>query len=122
MEFSLSNKNVADILHNEDSSQLLTDNMYKWKDEHKTIYVENISSQHSLQYMESLCDDLERVTSSDDINTAISNFVNHIDGICKPLFGKRNVTPGSKSTSTSVLKNHSQMILHVKINVKNIIN
>ena len=33
-----------------------------------------------------------------------SNFVNHIDGICKPLFGKRNVTPGSKSTSTSVLK------------------
>jgi len=42
MEFSLSSKNVADILHNEDNSQLLTDNMYKWKDEHKTMYVENI--------------------------------------------------------------------------------
>ena len=42
MEFSLSSKNVADILHNEDNSQLLTDNMYKWKDEHKTIYVEHI--------------------------------------------------------------------------------
>jgi len=61
--------------------------------------------------MESLCDDLERVTSSDDTNTSVSNFVNHIDGICKPLFGKR-----------MYLNNHSQMILHVKINVKNIIN
>ena len=45
MEFSLSSKNVADILHNEDNSQLLTENMYKWKDEHKTIYVEHISHQ-----------------------------------------------------------------------------
>ena len=42
MEFSLSSKNVADILHNDDNSQLLTDNMYTWKDEHKTIYVEHI--------------------------------------------------------------------------------
>ena len=63
MEKKLSSKNIADILHNEDNSQLLTENMYKWKDEHNTIYVENISSQHSLQYMESLCDDLELVTS-----------------------------------------------------------
>ena len=54
--------------------------------------------------MESLCDDLELVTSSDDINTSFSNFVNPIDGICKPLFGKRNVTPGSKSTSRCVHK------------------
>jgi len=59
----MASKNIADILHNEDNSQLLTENMYKWKDEHNTIYVENISSQHSLQYMESLCDDLELVTS-----------------------------------------------------------
>ena len=78
--------------------QLLTDNMYKWKDEHTTIYVEHISHQHSLHYTQSLCDDL------DDINTSASNFVNHIDGICKPLFGKRNVTPGSKSTSRCVHK------------------
>jgi len=84
--------------------QLLTDNMYKWKDEHTTIYVEHISHQHSLHYTQSLCDDLELVTSSDDINTSASNFVNHIDGICKPLFGKRNVTPGSKSTSRCVHK------------------
>ena len=54
--------------------------------------------------MESLCDDLELVTSSDDINTSVSNFVNPIDGICKPLFGKRNVTSGSKHTSRCVHK------------------
>ena len=41
MEFSLSSKNVADISHNEDNSQLLTENLYKWKDEHTTIYVEH---------------------------------------------------------------------------------
>jgi len=50
--------------------------------------------------MQSLCDDLELVTSSDDINTSVSNFVNHIDSICKSLFGKRNVTPGSKRNVT----------------------
>ena len=54
--------------------------------------------------MQSLCDDLELVTSSDDINTSVSNFVNHIDSICKSLFGKRNVTPSSKNTSRCVHK------------------
>lgn len=33
---------------------------------------------------------IDLVTTADGINNSIKNFLNHVDGICKPLFGKEN--------------------------------
>ena len=73
--------------------------------------------------MQSLCDDLELVTSSDDINTSVSNFVNFVTLTVYVSLCLVNVMLALvvKVQVDVYINIHSQMILHVKINVKNII-
>ena len=80
---------VNDYNNNAYGTSKSGNNYYKWKPENKDDFVSSISSEEFKRSIFELNCNIGTANTTNDIDQCIDELLLCIDGVCKPLFGKR---------------------------------